>query len=814
MSLNLGSMYVILEAKTATFQKDMADAEKIIVKFGDSTRAAGRFISRWISAPLIVAGGFALKAARDFQYAMEQVNTVMQMGEEDQSRFKEATLRLSDTYGKSATDIMEANYKITSVWQTNARDTLKFVEHVTKMAVAGKMSVKAGSDAIVNVMATYGMSIDKVIYATNVLAQAVKLGNAEMRDMAIQLPRVSGIAKPLGVSFYELASAYAYMSGRAGTTQQGGTALLNLFGAMLNNTVEMKAAVMAIAEKWGLHNVVTARGLILSRGLVETFKAMGEYIGNDTDKLTRMIPTLRGLAGSTQLLRGIKEYEEMAKGMVGWTGEVNRQMEAQAGWAFKLGLAWERIHNAGIRMVEVLVPGMVRIADAAGRVALLYSQLSDSMKTIVAWALVAAAVLGPLTFFGGAFIAAFGSAALVLGKLSVWLYKVGQYAYVFFTMFRAWTLTFATLGSFLINGLMPVLLPIALVTAAVVGIGVAFIKITGHGKTFAEKTADTMKWLGNMVMGLPKLIAEAIGATFGFLYNFQDNIGRIYTWIYNEWGNLWVDIGMLVVRGGENIIANLMTLGGKIMVLSSLIGTWVGNRFVGAFKKVFTFLFDTNIMMWFWNKGMEIGNKLWDGFMKGLEGQTARDNPITKAANLVIDQYEALKDAFSGEESFTEMLKSVNWKEGFVSLTDGLKRTSAELKLNLDNPISDWIEKMSAFKLSWDKTTAATEETRDGIDSVGEAMDNLWRGSAAALRGTVEAESMIAQYMGDRKIAKNVVIAAKVATSPAAQLGESSIPGIIAQIMPLISGDTPGLIKTVIQKLGEISGKLGGSEGA
>ena len=45
MSLNLGTMYVTLEARTATFVKDMATASQSVMDFGESARKTGRFLT-------------------------------------------------------------------------------------------------------------------------------------------------------------------------------------------------------------------------------------------------------------------------------------------------------------------------------------------------------------------------------------------------------------------------------------------------------------------------------------------------------------------------------------------------------------------------------------------------------------------------------------------------------------------------------------------------------------------------------------------------------------------------------------------------
>lgn len=753
MALNLGTMYTTLEARVASFVRDMDSAGKSVMKYGESARRAGRFTTRYISAPFIAAGGLSFKWSKDFQSAFELTNTMLKLGYEDSQRFKEGVLDLSDTYGKAAADIASASYKVTSVLQTGGAATLKIVEQVTRGAVAGKITVVKAGEAIINVMSVYSLGAKHAAYVTDVVARAVRLGNATWRDAAVQMPRVAGLAKPLGVRLMELGGAFAYMSGKGGTSRQSATMLLNLFAAMINPTDRMRLAIRDIGKQWGMTNVQSAKALIQNKGLAAVMRSLSRYVGEDTNLLVEMIPGLRGIAGSTAAFSNqAREFSWVMRRMGGYIGETSRQMEAQNRWAFKLELAYHRVQNAGIRAFRVIQPGVSMLADKIGRLAVSFSNMTKPFQTLIVWTGVFLAAAGPATFILGAWIKALGAVYTVIAPVSLFILKMARSVLFFTTTIKVAVGGLMSFIGWLTGAALPVALPIVAATAAVLLFGRAIVDIYGEGETFSKRLFSAWNKFTAWLKGVAASTVSLSGKVVGFFWNIRHNISTVFKWIKSNWQELVAGFVRVIPIFWQNMAKNIGTFAVKMTELAVVFGKWAkdfGTTFVynmvegmitgvgvvGEFIGDFFSAIKTGIVQgWSAVKWSDWAATMKEDFMKVWEG--------TSTGNLFAD------------------IMNIDWAKGWVNPYEGFKWNLPKLEgLDLDSPLGRLINGVNKVIDKWKEWKRHITDTSRKRAQLAKIDQEAWRGSEAALRRSVAAERIIANYFANMRQRRSAEVA-------------------------------------------------------
>lgn len=77
-------------------RQELSKAEKGLKQFGDKAKAIGKTMSLYVTAPVVAAGGFAIKMASDFQESLNKVDVAFKGSSSEVKKFAKTTL---DSFG-------------------------------------------------------------------------------------------------------------------------------------------------------------------------------------------------------------------------------------------------------------------------------------------------------------------------------------------------------------------------------------------------------------------------------------------------------------------------------------------------------------------------------------------------------------------------------------------------------------------------------------------------------------------------------------------------------------------------------------------
>ena len=373
----------------------LAKTGNSLAKTGDKMKSVGKGMTMALTLPIVGVGIAATKMGLDFGKGIEYANTMLKLSGEELKLFKKGVLNLSDTYGKSASDIARAAYSVSSVLHTTGEETVVILDAIAAGAKAGKITTEQAGNAVIRMMSIYDIQAEDTMKLVDTLSATVKAGNANWQDMAQILPNVSGLAKPLGISLEEVAAAFAAVSAKAGSSAEAGTALRGVFTGLMKPSEEMKDAIKDMGYE-------TAQSALESIGLKGVLAELGEKYGDNAEKIGELFPNIRGITGAVALFanRGgdLAESMDMVYDSV---GETQKQIEAGQGSSESFTEALNEMRNAGIRLFETLEPYLTRLMNFLSGLTARFSALSPETKKFIVIAMGIVAAIGPLLIIGG-----------------------------------------------------------------------------------------------------------------------------------------------------------------------------------------------------------------------------------------------------------------------------------------------------------------------------------------------------------------------------------------------------------------------------
>ena len=110
----VANLFMKFGADTEEYQKKMRAAVTRMLFAAESLTQAGRIMSTAITAPMIAIGVASLKTAMEFESAMTRMVTLVGMPAETIEKWKPVVQDMAGIVGKSANEIAEALFFITS----------------------------------------------------------------------------------------------------------------------------------------------------------------------------------------------------------------------------------------------------------------------------------------------------------------------------------------------------------------------------------------------------------------------------------------------------------------------------------------------------------------------------------------------------------------------------------------------------------------------------------------------------------------------------------------------------------------------------
>ncbi len=489
----ISSLFVRLGLDDKELQTKLNKAQKTMGAWGKNMAIAGGAILGAVAG----IGGASLKMAADYDSAMREVNTMMQLGESEFNEFSDQVKELAASMGVDATKAAEALYQAISagVPQENAID---FLRVATKAAIGGVTDTETAVDGLTTVLNAFKIPVEDAQRVADIMFTTVKGGKTTMEELSASLFNVAPVANAFGVSLEEVSAALATMTKQGVPTTQATTQLRQVILALSAPTTEAKK----LMEEMGLEMSTEHLEAVGLAGVMQEL-----LVVTDGDA-----SALRKLVGSTEAVSGILALT--GENAVTFAADLET-MNNSAGAATD---AFNQMEQSTSRQMESLKSSVTDMAISIGQSLMpILNQVIEMVKPIIEtignWIKENPELTKTLFLVAGAV----GALLLVLGTLGM---IIGPLA-------AAFTLLLGPVG----------LVIAAIAALAAIGIVVwnnwdkigDFFKNLWEGiKNAFSSALDWIKEYGLYFLGMPGLIIKHWGDIVEFFKGLPEKIGEAF----------------------------------------------------------------------------------------------------------------------------------------------------------------------------------------------------------------------------------------------------------------------------------------------
>lgn len=447
-----------------------------IESVGSRVKNAGAGLTM-LMAPVALGLGLAARSALAFDTAMTNVGSVLGKSRTEMAGVSTAVLKIGTDSQFGATATAEAMYEIAS-GVTDVSTHMAILEAAVALATAGNADLASSTNAMIDIMNSYGYSAEQAGFASDVLTRAVGMGKGSMGEFAAALPGATGLAASLGISFEDVGSAVAYMTTKGVTASTAVTQLTAMMVAMLNPNETMKKGLDELGYSSG-------EAAIQALGLTGAYEALKTTNTANTLGMSKMTGSVEALKGVTALATpAFQTFAETFKSGIDGATASAAALQSQ-GFSQQLATMASQVETLGINVGTALLPILIDLANTF--IPILTSMSAwitanpEATRTIllVVGALI---VLGPALVAVGSVISAVGtiwgalSAAWALGPgIMALISSAGTVMGGVFTTLAAANATanagFLAMGTSAmaaVPGILALIAPIAAIGAAII----------------------------------------------------------------------------------------------------------------------------------------------------------------------------------------------------------------------------------------------------------------------------------------------------------------------------------------------------------
>lgn len=558
MAFDVGAAVGYLKLDIEGFKKGIKTATTDFKIFNDSTAttqqklqglssgltSVGGTLTKYVSAPLGVAGGLAIKFAMDFQSGMAKVNTIADTSVVSLDNLSKGVMSISGAVNISNVELTEALYQTISATGDTA-NALGYVEQAAMLAKGGFTTVTKAVDGATSVLNAYGLSgVENFQKVADVMIQTQNIGKTTVDELASSLYNVIPTASALGVNFEQVGAALAAITAQGTPTATATTQLRQMF-------VELSKDGNKASDMFRQMTGQTFKDFIASGGTVSgALEIMQQAAQRNRVSLSDMFGSVEAGNAALQLTGiGAEKFNTALEGMensAGSTQEAFDKMMDTAGE--KLGGTKISFMNMLTELGEAVLPIVSIVADGLKLLFDAIASLPDPIQTVIAIIGGLLIILGPLLLFAGAMAGALAQLAVMGGVIAT----VGA--------------ALATVGGFLVSigGLIATLMnPLVIFAGLFLALGLA---IKESGMTFdqfkkdcAEDWEEIKEFFSTGIETLRSLMEEGFEAIRNLTTNIRNAIVTSFQQVWNNVVEGFKSAKSNLIEGFENMKENIST---------------------------------------------------------------------------------------------------------------------------------------------------------------------------------------------------------------------------------------------------------------
>lgn len=396
-------LLVVISGDSTPLTAALAKAEGTMAGFGNNASSIGKALTRNLSLPLLALGGYAVKAASDFETATARVAGLTPYLDEtgksvEQLQHQLLTLAGDPQIIAGPTELADSLFLAGSAG-LDAAEVFPVVKLSAQGMSAGMGKATDISTVLIAALNNYRGSGLTAAKAMDILTVAIQEGTAAPEEMAIALGRVLPVAAAAGVSFEQVTSSVAALTNLGVPTRVATTSLRALFSELLAPTQAAKKAL----DAFGI-SAQQLRDTLANNGPVAAFELLNRAVHGNEEAIHDIIPQIRGFTAFLGLTgTNAGSYTEILNKAENATGKFKKALDLISKtpeFQFQKGL--QELQIAAIEIGQDLLPIFIQLSHIFQQLGTVIGELPAPLKAALAAFIALGAVSGPVIQLYGA----------------------------------------------------------------------------------------------------------------------------------------------------------------------------------------------------------------------------------------------------------------------------------------------------------------------------------------------------------------------------------------------------------------------------
>lgn len=432
--MNLGSIWAEMGLDIRKLDKGLRDASAKLVAADKQINTMGASLTR-NSTKFMAAGGImvaaagaagtaVVKMASEFETSMRNVNSIMQVSEDELADISAEVLDISKKLPQSATTLANGLYDIASSGFAGA-EGLKVLEASARAAAAGMTTTEVSAKGVTAVLNAYGYSADEANRISDTMFRTVDKGVVSFEELSSNIGEVVGTSNLAKIGFEEVSGALGYITTKGYSAAEATTALNRLMLGIIDPSAELAAV---------LHNAGYESGefALQQVGLMGVLELMDAKANGSMAELKALAGDIRAAKAAGALLgNGIESLTEYMADFEDTTGATNLALEEQSkSLSYQIDLLKSSLSAVGITLGQEFIPQvtgtvqeMTKFVDANAETIVGLGTLGIKATAVVGGILLLTGALGKLRAMVighpvGALLAAYAGVGTVISSFA------------------------------------------------------------------------------------------------------------------------------------------------------------------------------------------------------------------------------------------------------------------------------------------------------------------------------------------------------------------------------------------------------------
>jgi TP901 family phage tail tape measure protein len=531
------------------FDKSLRDAEATmgskLKSIGGGMKSVGKKMSMSLTMPIVALGAAVIKVGGDFERGMNRVEGISGATGKQFEALKNQAKELGRTTMFSAKQAADA-MGFLAMAGFEADEIIGSMPATLNLAAAAQMDLAQSADIVSNIMTGYGLSVDEIANATDVLVKTTNSANTDLSQLGEAFKYVAPIASAAGLEFEQVNAALGLLGNAGIQASMAGTSLRGAMNRLLNPSTEVVEAMGKIGLK-----VKDANDQLLP---LDRIIEQLEPHANDAGLMLKLFGRNAGPAMAGLVKQGSEKLRDLTDDLRNAGGEAKKMadinMKGVHGAMLKLKSAVEGL------LIAIGESGLLDfIAKLATKLATFVGKLAETNPELLKWGTViagAAAAIGPLLVALGAVVVAVGALAPIAGSIGIVAAAAAGLGAVGATIYAAWDVvgpkliqvwnTIKTAAIDIWEGIKGV------VMQAMAELTAFFESDLGQGIIAAWKLIWAVA--SDVVSTAFTIVGKVLKAALGVIQNAIKIFGGLLT---ADWRKVWDGLKGIVVSVGKGI---------------------------------------------------------------------------------------------------------------------------------------------------------------------------------------------------------------------------------------------------------------------